>query len=1435
LTFNQISKWIDYAPQTNVYNEYGPTETVVGSVVFNIKNKLKNGSVPIGKPIINTNIYILDSYLNPVPQGVPGELYISSVDIARGYLNRPDLTAEKFIPDPYSKEPGIRMYKTGDIVVTHLDGSIEFLYRKDNQVKIRGYRIELGEIENTLSDLNYISKAVVLDKINERNEKELVAFLQTTSKEGIDLSEVKHQIKNKLPDYMIPQQMVVVDEFPLTNNGKIDRKLLQQPNQDNTTEDKEVILPTTETEKLLVNIISDLFNRDNIGVNDNFFSIGGHSITAIQFVSRTREAFGIDLPVKIVFETESISELVYKIDELRNSERVEKLPEISIIDRENDIVMSYSQERLWFLDQLAPHSTAYNIPTAIKFTGKVNIDALEYAVNEMIKRQEVLRCYFENVKGSPIIKISENLQVKLELIDLSNESSEKKKNKVENILRKVFFEPFNLNRLPLFRLKVIKIEDYEYILALSVHHIISDGWSVGVITKEISEFYKYYIENQTLQLKELRVQYIDYAAWQKNLLQGEILEKEIEFWKKELQDASFVLNLPYDRPRPALQSFNGDTVNFELDNELTHKIETLCKKINITPFMFLLSGFEILLYRYSGQSNFVIGSPIANRNKLEIESLIGFFVNTLSLRVLLKKNQSIKELLKDVRERVLTAFSHQELPFEKIVEIMQSKRNLSYSPIFQVAFVFQNAPGEVINLPDVKVTPLESINKTSKYDLTLYTQILNDKVIGSLEYNTDLFNQSTILRIIEQFKYLVFNMVSDIKMSVSRVPIIPTNELNSILKDFNNSEKDFESNKCIHEKFEEIAAQYPDSIALTFTEVEGKLALTEQLTYHEVNKRANQLARLLRKNGVSKDTIVGISLQRSFDMIISMLAILKAGGAFLPIDPTYPEDRIKYMLEDSGTEILISLDRVSKNYKFYNGKIINLDIDKLLFANEEKTNLDNISEPENLAYIIYTSGSTGLPKGTMLSHKGLMNLSVAQRDAFNITKDSKILQFSSYSFDASVWEIVMALMNGASLSLVGQDIIKLGSSLKKAMEFLNITTVTLPPSVLKVIPFKENENNITELETIIVAGESCPSELVNKWSKGRRFVNAYGPTETTVCASMHICKGKYSNIPPIGKPIYNFKLYVLDKKLLPMPVGVPGELFISGPGLARGYLNKPELTAERFIPNPFTNAKGDRIYKSGDLARWLPSGEIEFIGRIDDQIKLRGFRIELGEIESAIRQDKVIKDVVVDIKKDSKNDDRLIAYIIPKFDEIDKNELKLFIRTKLPDYMVPQHFVIIEKIPLSPSGKVDRKVLPVPDFKNLKLSVKFVEPRNETEKALVEVVKELLNVEKVGVHDNFFDLGGHSLLATQFISRIKETFNKDIELRHLFEKPTIAELAEIIQKANKESEFVSITTEERGEGSIEELVNEIQNLSEEDVEKLLNNEDKQLKGDQRFD
>ncbi|MDZ7376789.1 MAG: amino acid adenylation domain-containing protein [candidate division KSB1 bacterium] len=915
-------------------------------------------------------------------------------------------------------------------------------------------------------------------------------------------------------------------------------------------------------------------------------------------------------------------------------------------------------------------------------------------------------------------------------------------------------------------------------------------------------------------MPELPIQYADFAHWQKNWLSGEVLEKQLAYWKEKLAGSPPVIELPTDRPRPAVQSFKGSMISKRYSGELLQSLKAFCQKENVTLFMTLLAAFKTLLYRYSGQSDINVGTPHANRNRSELEGLIGFFVNTLVLRTDLSGDPNFKELVKRVRETALGAYAHQDLPFETLVEALQPQRDLSHTPLFQVMFVLQNAPAEKIELPGLTISPVPFESGTAKFDLSLVIFEEENGFTASFEYNSDLFDRSTIERMMEHFGIVLENVMADPEQKVSAVPIMSQAELNEMLYQWNKTQAEFPSHLCMHQWFENLAARNPDAIALTFA---GK-----SLSYGEFNHRANQMARYLNKIGVGREHLVGICMERSIEMMIGIMGALKAGGAFIPLDPAYPPERLDYMITDSRISVLLTQQALVGLVNPHQAKVVCVDAEWAKIAQESDDNLNLEVDPTNLAYVIYTSGSTGKPKGTMLQHRGWCNLGRAQQLAFGQGEGDRVLQFSALSFDASVWEMVMALLSGATLSLTHREMLSTGQGLLQVLQQDEITMVTLPPSVLAVVP----DADLPHLRTIITAGEACSADLVARWGKGRRFFNAYGPTETTVCASMFLVPEGYRNNPPIGKPIANFQLYVLDANWQPVPKGVPGELCIGGAGVARGYLNRPDLTAEKFIPDPFSKEKGARLYRSGDLVRYLPDGNIEFLGRIDHQVKVRGFRIELGEIEAALKDHPDILDAAAIVREDRPGDKRIVAYLIPETGkELTVGDLRSYLRERLPEYMVPSAFMTLSEFPLSPSGKVDRKRLPAPDLSRPELGSEYVAPRNETEERLAAICAELLNLKQVGVYDNFFELGGHSLLATQFISHIRDAFQVELPLRTLFEFPTIADLAQKVLESPKisEQEQAPIEVTHRGEKSIEELLAELEQMSDEEAEALIAN------------
>ncbi len=1363
-------KWLG---KTRFLNGYGPTEATIGCVWGEITVPEKEtASAPIGKPILNDQIYILDANFNPVPIGVAGELCIASPGLARGYLNRAGSTAEKFIPNPFSTQEGSRLYRSGDLARWLPDGRLEFVGRIDFQVKIRGNRIELGEIESVLNKHGHVREVAVLALGKNADDKKLVAYIVAQEGQQPELQSLKDFIKADLPDYMVPSAFVFLAAFPLTSSGKIDRRALPEPESFEPGNTAEYVAPRNQSEELLAGLWQDILNIERVGIKDNFFDLGGHSLLATQLISRVRDAFNVELPLKALFEDATIENLVLQIEVHRAQGPADEVPAIVSVDRSQDLALSFSQQRLWFLDQLQPGGSFYNIPTALKLKGRLNLEALKNSINLLVSRHEVFRTTFADEGGKPVQIIADNLELELNLEDLSALKSDEAEKEIRKIAQSEAAFAFNLATGPLIRVRMLKVSDEEHVIIFTLHHIISDGWSMGIMISEIAVSYAAFCTNENPQLPALPVQYADYAAWQRAWLQGDVLEKQLNYWKDKIGIDPPVLELPIDHPRPAVQTFSGNSVTHEIPAELAQKIKQLCAREGVTPFMTLLAVFQSLLHRYSGQDDIIVGSAIANRRHSETEKLIGFFVNNLILKSAFTDDPEFGELLRQVRETTLEAYAHQDVPFEQLVDALVKKRDMSHSAIFQVMFVFQNLPQAGIDLPDLRMESLNEETTSAKFDLSVTMGETADSMVMAFEYNTDLFEQNTIERMMRHFENFMHAVVADSEQTIAEIDYMEPDEKQSILFDWNATDSEFESGLCVHKRFQQHVETTPDATAVIFG--------ADKLSYKELNEKATILAAWLQNEGVSPDDIVGICMERSFEMIIAIIGTLKVGTAFLPLDPSYPQERLDYMIGDSGIKILLT-DQDSRVKKQETQlKIVDL-------RNDWEEQIDSALKyaapkvaPENLAYVIYTSGSTGKPKGTLLAHRGLVNLANEQRKAFNIDGESRILQFSSLSFDAAVWETVMALLNGAALCLVDRTILASGDALVDALKQQKITTVTLPPSVLSIFP----ETELPDLKTIITAGEKCPVGLVQKWGKDRQFFNAYGPTETTVCASMYRTSLEEQSDPPIGKANGNFQLYVLDRNGRTVPIGIPGELCVGGVGLARGYHKRPDLTAEKFIPDTFSGKMGERLYRTGDLVRYLPDGNIEFLGRIDHQVKVRGFRIELGEIEAALLAIEEISDAIVLAREDNPGNQKLVAYFVSSNPEKTTVAfLRESLKIQLPEYMVPAVFMALEEMPLTPNGKIDRKALPAPEQDRSQSSVEYVAPRNETETILNTIVQDLLNIKKAGVYDNFFELGGHSLLATQFMSRIREKFDIELPLLTLFEKPTVAELANAVEVA----------------------------------------------------
>ncbi|MEA5622687.1 amino acid adenylation domain-containing protein [Nostoc sp. UHCC 0251] len=1059
--------------------------------------------------------------------------------------------------------------------------------------------------------------------------------------------------------------------------------------------------------------------------------------------------------------------------------------------RNAKLTLSFAQQRLWFLDQLTPGSSVYNISGAVEIQGLLNVAALEKSLNEIIQRHEIWRTSFKAVDGETLQVIAPSFSFTLKEVDLRLVAKKEQIDTVKFLIEKEAEQPFDLSKAPLLRATLLQLDEVNYVLILTIHHIVFDAWSMGVLIGELAVLYEANFLGIPHPLPELPIQYADFACWQRQWLEGEVLSTQLAYWKQKLSGKLPLLQLPTDRPRSPQPTFQGAKRSLTLSKTLSQALKNLSQQSGATLFMTLLAAFKTLLYRYTGQTDLLVGTATAGRNLPEVEQLIGCFVNTLVLRTDLSSNPTFLQLLEQVREVSLAAFNYQDLPFEKLVEELQPERHLSYSPLFQVGFAFYNAPRTELKLPGLTLSSQPIDNGTAKLDLTLSFKETEEGLTGCLEYKTELFDATTINRMLAHFQTLLTGIVANPKQPLDELPLLTTAERQQLLWEWNHTQTDYLSDVCIHQLFEAQVERSHLAIALIFND--------STLTYQELNTQANQLAHYLRSLGIKPEMPVGVCMERSLLTIVSILGILKAGGVYLPLDPKYPKERLAFTIEDAKLSVLLT----QQSLDIEAGKsttVVFLDRESEIIAQHSSTNLNQVVTPDNLAYIIYTSGSTGKPKGVLLAHRGLCNLATAQIQAFDIRPDSRILQFASLSFDASISEIFMALVAGATLCLATTDALLPGANLLRLLRDRAITTVTLPPSLLAVLPVEE----LPALQTIIVAGETCSADIVARWGRDRRFFNAYGPTEATVCATIAECTDA-QNQPSIGRPIANTQVYILDRHLQPVPIGVPGELYIGGIGLAQAYLNRPDLTQEKFIPNPFIdfklpiwdfelsdrddnlrssktdNLKSHRLYQTGDLARYLPDGNIEFLGRIDHQVKIRGFRIELGEIETVLRQHPDVLTCVVAADED-RFDKRLVAYIIPENGmTINQQQLKDYLKEHLPDYMLPAALTILNTLPLTSNGKVDRQALPAPDTdRSLKLAT-FVMPRDSLELELVQIWEEVMNVRPIGVTDNFFDIGGHSLLAVRLMALIQQQFGRELPLSILFQSGTIEHLATILR------------------------------------------------------
>ncbi|WP_029318481.1 non-ribosomal peptide synthetase DhbF [Bacillus subtilis] len=1372
----------------SVTNLYGPTETTIWSAAAFLEEGLK-GVPPIGKPIWNTQVYVLDNGLQPVPPGVVGELYIAGTGLARGYFHRPDLTAERFVADPYGP-PGTRMYRTGDQARWRADGSLDYIGRADHQIKIRGFRIELGEIDAVLANHPHIEQAAVVVREDQPGDKRLAAYVVADA--AIDTAELRRYMGASLPDYMVPSAFVEMDELPLTPNGKLDRKALPAPDFSTSVSDR---APRTPQEEILCDLFAEVLGLARVGIDDSFFELGGHSLLAARLMSRIREVMGAELGIAKLFDEPTVAGLAAHLD-LAQSAR----PALQRAERPEKIPLSFAQRRLWFLHCLEGPSPTYNIPVAVRLSGELDQGLLKAALYDLVRRHESLRTIFPESQGTSYQHILDADRACPELH--VTEIAEKE---LSDRLAEAVRYSFDLAAEPAFRAELFVIGPDEYVLLLLVHHIVGDGWSLTPLTRDLGTAYAARCHGRSPEWAPLAVQYADYALWQQELLGNEddpnsLIAGQLAFWKETLKNLPDQLELPTDYSRPAEPSHDGDTIHFRIEPEFHKRLQELARANRVSLFMVLQSGLAALLTRLGAGTDIPIGSPIAGRNDDALGDLVGLFINTLVLRTDTSGDPSFRELLDRVREVNLAAYDNQDLPFERLVEVLNPARSRATHPLFQIMLAFQNTPDAELHLPDMESSLRINSVGSAKFDLTL--EISEDRLAdgtpngmeGLLEYSTDLFKRETAQALADRLMRLLEAAESDPDEQIGNLDILAPEEHSSMVTDWQSVSEKI-PHACLPEQFEKQAALRPDAIAVVYED--------QALSYAELNERANRLARMLISEGVGPEQFVALALPRSLEMAVGLLAVLKAGAAYLPLDPDYPADRIAFMLKDAQPASIMTNTKAANHIPpVENVPKIVLDDPELAeklntypAGNPKNKDRTQPLSPLNTAYVIYTSGSTGVPKGVMIPHQNVTRLFAATEHWFRFSSDDIWTMFHSYAFDFSVWEIWGPLLHGGRLVIVPHHVSRSPEAFLRLLVKEGVTVLNQTPSAFYQFMQAEREQpdlgQALSLRYVIFGGEALELSRLEDWYNRHpenrpQLINMYGITETTVHVSYIELDRSMAALRAnslIGCGIPDLGVYVLDERLQPVPPGVAGELYVSGAGLARGYLGRPGLTSERFIADPF-GPPGTRMYRTGDVARLRADGSLDYVGRADHQVKIRGFRIELGEIEAALVQHPQLEDAAVIVREDQPGDKRLAAYVIPSEETFDTAELRRYAAERLPDYMVPAAFVTMKELPLTPNGKLDRKALPAPDFA---AAVTGRGPRTPQEENLCDLFMEVLHLPRVGIDDRFFDLGGHSLLAVQLMSRIREALGVELSIGNLFEAPTVAGLAERLEMGSSQS------------------------------------------------
>jgi amino acid adenylation domain-containing protein len=1366
-----------------LYNLYGPTEATLN--VTHYATTRDDTRILIGRPIWNTRMYILGLYNQLIPVGVTGEIYISGHALARGYLNKEELTAEKFVPNPF--RPGERMYRTGDVGRWLPGGDIEFMGRKDGQVKIRGFRVEPGEIESALQSYNGLDAVAVVGQSNAHGEIVLVAYV--TGKEKLNARELGAYVAQKLPSYMVPSHFIQLDEIPITSSGKTDRKRLPVP--DGISTGIEYVAPRNVTEEKLVKIWEGVLRREKIGVKENFFNAGGHSIKAMLLAGQIYREFEVRLELKDLFASVVLEDQARLIEQTRKT----KFIPIPLAPEQAGYGLSSSQRRLWVLSQFEEGSLAYNIHIEYLFQGNLDNNALEFSLNALIDRHEILRTVFREdetgeVKQYVLSTRESGFRIKYHQIP-----EEKEEEIVKVLAGSSSMNHFDLAAGPLIHLLLFKIGENKWIFKCVMHHIISDAWSKGIFINELLQLYTAFLKGMPNPLKPLQIQYKDYAAWEQAQLKEESFQAHKDWWLQQFEGELPVLELPGDNIRPEIKTYNGGVIRKSISSDINKGIKSLSNEQGGTLFMGLLAAVNVLLHRYTSQKDIIVGSIVAGREHADLEGQIGFYLNTLALRTRFSGKDNYRNVLENVKQVTLGAYEHQVYPFEELINELQLPRNMSRHPLIDVMVILQNAKKqnekEWQKLDDLKVELYAGEeHAVSKFDLLFDFAEIEGLLQLRLEYNSDIYNRDTAERMVQHFEQLLAAIIEQPADPIDSLDFLGAAEKRQLLKLFNDTDREYAREKTVVDIYNEQACRTPGSIAVVFE--------NRTLTYEQLDKRSSQLAHYLQSTGVEKESLVPLCIERSPEMIVAILGIMKAGCAYVPVDLTYPAERIRHVLKDCRANVIVSSNYGKQKIPAVPGlSIIDLDDDWSIISKQPEEMPGTVPAPHQLAYVIYTSGSTGEPKGVMVEHRGMLNHLFSKINDLEIDEKTILAYTASYTFDISVWQMFAALLKGGQTLMYSEKLIYQPKELIRSVSNSKITILELVPSYL-AIALEEIDGIILEnLRFLLVTGEAVSKSLVTKWFACHDYrhipvVNAYGPTEASDDICHHLMHGTPAGpVVPVGKPIQNMRIYILNNAWQLCPVGVTGEICVSGIGVSRGYLNHEELTKQKFIENPFRYGKGDKMYKTGDLGRWLPDGTIEYLGRSDEQVKIRGYRIELGEIENVMLECELISQAVVNVTETGA-DKRLIAYVVPA-GLFDKEGILRYLRGKLPEYMMPSVLLELDSLPLTENGKIDRKSLPDPGDTGINTSIEYIAPRNEIEEKMVQIWKEVLGKEWIGVKDNFFEMGGHSLKAIQLISRINIAFMVRVTIQSIFKEATIENISEQVsflldqsnQKINK--------------------------------------------------